>query len=306
MAARILDGNAIAAEIRNEISARIAEFTVRHGPIRLAAILVGHDRAAHIYAESQRKRCLQAGIQHELLELPDTIDQNRLLAEIDRLNADPDVTGIMLQLPLPAHLDAAEAQYRIDPYKDVEGVNPANIGWLFYGQPILAPCTALAVMEMIRRSGVEVRGADAVVLGQSRIAGRPISMFLTTQLATVTACHIETRDVPAIARRADILVVAIGRPLAIGREYVKPGALVIDVGIHSVRAQDEHGRPTRRTVGDVRFDEVVEVAGAITPVPGGVGPVTVMILLRNTVEAAIKQRARRHGPGSHSSGGTIW
>lgn len=293
MSATILDGNAIAADIRNEVSARIADHTVRHGPIRLAAVLVGSDRPARLYAESQRKRCLQAGVQHELIELPEDVSQAKLLALIDRLNADASVTGVMLQLPLPPHLDAARAQYRIDPYKDVEGVNPANIGWLFYGEPIIAPCTALAVMEMIRRSGVEVRGTDAVVIGQSRIAGRPISMFLTTQLATVTSCHIDTRDVPAIARRADILVVAIGKPLAIGRECVKPGALVIDVGINSIKVADARGGEQRRTVGDVRFDEVVEVAGTVTPVPGGVGPVTVMMLLRNTAEAARKQLDRK-------------
>lgn len=293
MAATILDGNAIAAEIRNDVSARIAGHTVRHGPIRLAAILVGSDRSARLYAESQRRRCLQAGVQHELLELPADVTQERLISEIDRLNAEEGVTGIMLQLPLPPHLDAAAAQYRIDPYKDVEGVNPANIGWLFYGEPILAPCTALAVMEVIRRSGFEVRGADAVVIGQSRIVGRPISMFLTTQLATVTACHVETRDVPAAARRADILVVAIGRPEAVGADYVKPGALVIDVGINSIEGVDASGAVTRRTVGDVRFSEVSEIAGALTPVPGGIGPVTVMMLLRNTVEAAGKQLTRK-------------
>ncbi len=293
MPAQILDGKAAAADLRNEVSRRIAEYTTRHGPIRLAAILVGQNRAARIYADSQRHRCLQAGVQHELIELPDQVTQAELLAEIDRLNADPGVTGIMLQLPLPEPLDAAVAQYRIDPYKDVEGVNPANIGWLFYGEPILAPCTALSVMELVKRSGAEVRGAEAVVIGQSRIVGRPISMFLTTQMATVTGCHIDTRDVQTHARRADILVVAIGQPRAIGPEFVKPGAVVIDVGINSVRERDESGQEIRRTVGDVDFERVVDVAGAISPVPGGVGPVTVIMLLRNTVEAAFKQLNRR-------------
>jgi len=293
MPARILDGNQIAAEIRNEVSARIAAHTVRHGPIRLCAILIGDDRAARVYADSQRKRCLQAGVQHELVELPASATQAELLAVIDRLNADPGVTGIMLQLPLPAGLDPAVAQYRIDPYKDVEGVSPANIGWLFYDAPILAPCTALAVMEMIRRSGVEVRGAQAVVVGQSRIVGRPISMFLTTQMATVTACHVATRDLAAHTRQADILVVAVGRPGVVGPQHVKPGAVVIDVGINTLRERDAGGNEIRRTVGDVDFEAVREVAGAITPVPGGVGPVTVAMLLRNVVEAARKQLDRR-------------
>ena len=293
MTANILDGKAIAAEIRNEVETRIAAHTVRHGPIGLVALLVGSDRAARIYADSQRKRCLQAGVQHELIELPESTTQAQLLAGIDRLNADASVTGIMLQLPLPEHLDAAVAQYRIDPYKDVEGVNPANIGWLFYDAPIIAPCTALAVMEFIRRSGVEIRGAEAVVVGQSRIVGRPISMFLTTQMATVTGCHIVTRDVQAHTRNADILVVAVGKPRIIGAEHVKPGAAVIDVGINTVTLRDAAGKETRKTVGDVDFDAVLPIASAITPVPGGVGPVTVAMLLRNVVEAARKQLERK-------------
>jgi methylenetetrahydrofolate dehydrogenase (NADP+)/methenyltetrahydrofolate cyclohydrolase len=292
MPTAVLDGKQIAAEIRNEVEARIAAHTMRHGPIRLCAILVGTDSAARLYADSQRKRCLRAGVKHDLVELPESTTQAQLSAAIDRMNADPGVTGIMLQLPLPEHLDAAAAQYRIDPYKDVEGVNPANIGWLFYDAPILAPCTALAVMEMIRRSGVEVRGAEAVVIGQSRIVGRPISMFLTTQMATVTACHIATRDVQAHARRADILVVAVGKPHIVGAEHVKPGAVVIDVGINRLTERDADGREIRRTVGDVDFDAVAPLASAITPVPGGIGPVTVAMLLRNVVEAAQKQLDR--------------
>lgn len=293
MSARVLDGNAYAAEIRNQVSRAVAEFTVQHGPIRLCAVLVGDDPAARLYAASQRKHCLRAGVQHELRELPASTAQAGLIAEIQALNASPQITGIMLHLPLPPGLDAAAVQYHIDPYKDVEGVNPANIGLLFYGEPIIAPPTALAVMEMIRRSGVEVRGANAVVVGQSAIVGRPISMFLTTQMATVTACHVATQDLRRHTRNADILVVAVGKPRFLTADYVKPGALVIDVGINSVIQPDEHGQPLRRTVGDVDFDSVAAVAGAITPVPGGVGPLTVMMLLRNTVEAARKQLAPR-------------
>ena len=293
MPATILDGRAIAAEIRHEVEARIAAHTVRHGPIRLCALLIGHDRGARIYADSQRKRCLQAGVQHELIELPHATTQVHLANIIDELNADPTVTGVMLQLPLPEHIDPAAAQYRIDPYKDVEGVNPANIGWLFYDDPILAPCTALATMEFIRRSGFEVRGAEAVVVGQSRIVGKPISMFLGTQMATVAGCHVATRDLSLHTRRADILVVAVGKPHIIGADHVKPGALVIDVGINSIQTTDANGRPVRKTVGDVDFDTVRNVAAAITPVPGGVGPVTVAMLLRNVVDAAQKQLHRQ-------------
>lgn len=292
MAAHIIDGNAIAADLRNEVSARIARHTIEHGPIRLSAVLVGGDPAARLYADSQRRRCLQAGVQHDLVELPADIAQAALLAEIDRLCADASVTGVMLQLPLPPHIDAAAAQYRIDPYKDVEGVNPANIGLLFYDHVILAPCTALAVNEVIRRSGVEVRGAEAVVVGQSRIVGRPVAAFLTTQMATVTACHVATRDLAAHTRRADILVVAVGRPRLIGAEHVKAGALVIDVGINRVEERGADGQVISRSVGDVDFDAVRQVAGALTPVPGGVGPITVAMLLRNTVEAAEKQLRR--------------
>jgi len=292
MSARILDGKAIAAELRNQVSAQVAEFTVRCGPIRLYAVLVGSDPAARLYAASQRRQCLRAGVQHELVELPDSTTQAALLDTIDKLNADPNVTGIMLQLPLPASIDTAAAQYRIDPYKDVEGVNPANIGFLFYDSPIIAPCTALAVVELIERSGVAIRGAHAVVVGQSRIVGRPVSMFLTTRMATVTGCHIATRDLRAHTRSADILVVAVGKPRLIDANAIKPGAVVIDVGINRIRETRADGAESSRTVGDVDFDSVANVAGAITPVPGGVGPVTVAMLLRNTVEAARKQQNR--------------
>ncbi len=293
MPATILDGAAYAAEIRADVTREVAQFNARHGPIKLCAVLMGTDQAGRIYAESQRKLAVKVGVQYELVELPESTTQAELLAQLDELNADPRVTGIILQLPLPPHIEPALAQYRIDPYKDVEGVNPANIGLLFYGEPLIAPCTALAVTELIGRSGVVQRGAHAVVVGQSRIVGRPVTMFLLTHEATVTGCHIATRDLAAHTRQADILVVAIGKPRAIGVEHVKPGAVVIDVGIHRVIEIDESGSEVRRTVGDVDFGPVSEVAGAITPVPGGVGPMTVAMLLRNTVEAARKQLRRR-------------
>ncbi len=292
MAARIIDGKQVAADLRNEVSSRLLRYTVKHGPIKLVAVLIGNDPASKIYAQSQRRRCLQAGVQHDLVELSSSITQPELLAEIDRLNADPSVTGIMIQLPLPREIDEAAIQYRIDPYKDVEGVNPANIGLLFYDHGIIAPCTALAVQELIHRSGVTVRGAEAVVVGQSGIVGRPISMFLGAQMATVTSCHVATRDLAAHTRAADILVVAVGKPHLIPGDWIKPGAVVIDVGINSVQQPGPDGKPVRRTVGDVHFESAREIAGAITPVPGGVGPVTVAMLLRNTVEAAYKQLNR--------------
>jgi len=292
MPARILDGAAYAAEIRADVTRQVAQFNACHGPIKLCAVLVGTDAAGRIYAESQRKLAVKVGVQYELVELPETTTQAALLAVLDRLNADPQVTGIILQLPLPPHIEPALAQYRIDPYKDVEGVNPANIGLLFYDEPLIAPCTALAVTELIRRSGVVERGAHAVVVGQSRIVGRPVTMFLLTHEATVTGCQLATRDLAAHTRRADILVVAIGQPRAIGAACVKPGAVVIDVGIHRITERDPNGQEVRHMVGDVDFGPVSEVAGAITPVPGGVGPLTVAMLLRNTVEAARKQLRR--------------
>lgn len=294
MPAAILDGAAYAAQIRSDVAAQVSAFNAQHATaIKLCAVLVGSDAAGRLYAQSQRGRCLDVNIEYELVELPEATTQTEVHTHIDRLNADPAITGIILQLPLPPHIDAALAQYRLDPYKDVEGVNPANIGLLFYGEPIIAPCTALAVNESIRRSGVVQRGANAVVVGQSPVVGRPITMFLLEHLATVTACHAATQDLRAHTRAADILVVAIGKPRAIGVDHVKPGAIVIDVGINRVAERDSQGREKRRTVGDVDFEAVSQIAGAITPVPGGVGPLTVAMLLRNTVEAARKQLQRR-------------
>lgn len=293
MPAAILDGALYAAEIRAEVAAGVAAFEAEHRDIKLCAILVGDDQPSRLYSESQRKQCAGVGVDYELIELPAATSQAELDATIQRLNADPSCTGIILQLPLPPGLDASVAQYHIDPYKDVEGVNPANIGLLFYGEPIIAPCTALAVTEIIRRSGVTVRGSRAVVVGQSRIVGKPTTMFLLQNMATVTGCHIETRELAEHTRAADILVVAIGKPRTIGAAHVKPGAVVVDVGINRIEERSADGTLQRRTVGDVDFEAVREIAAAITPVPGGVGPVTVAMLLRNTVEAARKQLARR-------------
>lgn len=292
MSARILDGKALAAEIRNDVSSQIAKHTVEYGEITLCSVLVGDDPAGMLYAESQKKRCLQAGVKHELRQLAADTTQSQLLNLLHALNHNVRITGIMLHLPVPEQIDAAAAQYHIDPFKDVEGVNPANIGLLFYERPIIAPCTALAVDALIERSGIEIRGAHAVVVGQSRIVGKPVSMFLGMRMATVTSCHIATRDLRAHTLQADILVVAVGKPRLLNGDFVKPGAVVIDVGINAVMEPDEHGVARRRTVGDVDFASASTVAGAITPVPGGVGPVTVAMLLRNTVEAARKQLHR--------------
>jgi methylenetetrahydrofolate dehydrogenase (NADP+)/methenyltetrahydrofolate cyclohydrolase len=233
------------------------------------------------------------GIDYQLVELPADSNESQIGEAIQHLNSDAGVTGIMLHLPLPESIATPAMQYRIDPYKDVEGVNPANIGLVFYGQPIIAPCTALAVVELVNETQMELRGARAVVVGQGAIVGRPVSLFLIQREATVTACHIATRDLIEHTRQADLLVVAVGRPGLIRGEHVKPGAVVIDVGINRVKTTDASGQAVSKTVGDVDFDSVSQVAGAISPVPGGVGPVTVTMLLRNTVEAARKQLSRK-------------
>ncbi len=293
MAAKIIDGQAVAERIRQEVRRQVAELASAGRRLRLAAVLVGESPASLLYSRSQARQCAAMGIDYQLVPLPATSDQRALGDTIDCLNADESVTGIMLHMPLPAGIDAPEMQYRIDPYKDVEGVNPANIGLVFYGQPIIAPCTALAVVELVNETKMDLRGARAVVVGQGAIVGRPVSIFLIQREATVTACHVATRELREHTQRADLLVVAAGKPGLITGEDVKPGAVVIDVGINRVRVDDGQGNLVSKTVGDVDAESVSRVAAAMTPVPGGVGPVTVTMLLRNTVEAARKQMARR-------------
>lgn len=293
MAAEIIDGKALAERMRAEIRHQVKTLAAEGRQPKLAAIIVGEPAAGMVYARSQARQCSDMGIEYELVQVPEACGAGCLCEQIDRLNRDDSVTGIMLHLPLPPEIDAPSMQYRIDPYKDVEGVNPANIGMVFYGQPIIAPCTALAVVELIKETGMQLRGANAVVVGQGAIVGLPITVFLVQQFATVTGCHVATRDLAAHTRQADLLVVAVGKAGLIGAEHVKPGAVVIDVGINQTQTTDANGKTISKTVGDVDFDAVREVASAITPVPGGVGPVTVAMLLRNTVEAARKQLARR-------------
>ncbi len=287
MAARVIDGKKIASELKRNTAAQTEQLMAQGHRVRLDAVMVGDPSVGALYARSQERYCASVQIDYKLHALgPDATDAD-IRKIIDRLNRDRDVTGILLNLPLPAHIDTAAMQYAIDPYKDVEGVNPSNIGLLFYGAPIIAPCTALAVMEILRYAECDPRGLDAVVVGQGAIAGRPTTLFLQHELATVTACHAETRDLVAHTRSADLLIVAVGKPHLIGAEHVKKGAVVIDVGIN--RVPDESSESGSKTVGDVRYDEVAEIASAITPVPGGVGPVTVAMLLRSAVDAARTQ-----------------
>lgn len=293
MAASIIDGKQVADRIRDEVRTQVEAFADQGRRLKLTALIIGEPPATLVYARSQARQCEAVGIDYQLISLPVECTADCLARHVDELNRDPSVTGIMLNLPLPSWIDTAAMQYRIDPYKDVEGVNPANIGLVFYGQPIIAPCTALAVVELLKETKIALRGIHAVVVGQGAIVGRPIGVFLVQGDATVTACNEFTPDLGRHTRSADLLVVAAGRPGLITADDVKPGALVIDVGINRVKTTDAAGCETVKTVGDVDFDAVSQVAAAITPVPGGVGPVTVTMLLRNTVEAARKQLARR-------------
>jgi methylenetetrahydrofolate dehydrogenase (NADP+) / methenyltetrahydrofolate cyclohydrolase len=282
MSAQIIDGSALAERIKKEVAAKVAHFASHGKAVHLTAILVGSTAAGELYAQRQGEACKAVGVNYQLLKLPQEITQRELKLEIRRLNADPSVTGIMMHLPLPPHLDRARLQYEIDVVKDVEGVNPANIGYVVYGHTLIAPCTALSVIELLKSTGVTLSGAEAVVVGASEIAGKPIALLLAEQMATVTLCHVATRDLLAHTRRAEILVVAVGRPGLIGADHVRDGAVVIDVGINRVTLPDG----TKKTVGDVDFDAVRAKAAHITPVPGGVGPMTVAMLLQNTLRSA--------------------
>jgi methylenetetrahydrofolate dehydrogenase (NADP+)/methenyltetrahydrofolate cyclohydrolase len=282
MACRIIDGTAVSQQIKAQVLIRARKFAEQGKHVHLTAILVGGTAAGELYAQRQAEACHAVGIQYTLLKFPAELTQRALKQEIRRLNKDPSVTGIMMHLPLPKQIDAPRVQYEIDVVKDVEGVNPANIGYVVYGHTLIAPCTAAAVLELIKSTGTNLRGAEAVVVGASEIAGKPIALLLTEQMATVTLCHVATKNLIEHTKRAEILVVAVGKPGLITAQHVRDGAIVIDVGINRVAQADG----TKKTVGDVDFDAVKEKAAHLTPVPGGVGPMTVAMLLRNTLRSA--------------------
>jgi methylenetetrahydrofolate dehydrogenase (NADP+) / methenyltetrahydrofolate cyclohydrolase len=283
VAALILDGKALAGRIRQWLASEVAEFRQKAGVVPgLTVVLVGSDPASQVYVRNKRNACEAAGMKGELLRLPADTSQAELLATIDRLNADESVHGILVQLPLPRGIDEHTVVERVDPLKDVDGFHPVNAGLLAQGVPRFVPCTPLGIRELLLDAGIETRGAQAVVLGRSQIVGKPMAMLLLQKGeggdATVTVCHTGTNDPAGIARRADILIVAMGRPEQVTADWVKPGAVVIDVGIHK--------RDDGSLCGDVEFSSVSQVASRITPVPGGVGPLTVAMLLRNTLQAA--------------------
>ena len=274
----LLDGKAIAQELRAETAAAVAELVAAGRPAPgLATILVGDDPASHVYVGAKHRACEEAGIRSLDHRLPADAEPAQLAALIETLNADDTVNGILLQLPLPSAFDAAALIELIDPRKDVDGLTATNTGLLWQGQPGLAPCTPLGVVELLDRAGVELVGREAVIVGRSDLVGKPLAAMLLARHATVTICHSRTRDLEGVCRRADVLVAACGVPQALGRAHVKPGAVVIDVGI--TRTDDG-------LVGDVNFDAARQVAAAITPVPGGVGPMTIACLLANTLRAS--------------------
>jgi methylenetetrahydrofolate dehydrogenase (NADP+)/methenyltetrahydrofolate cyclohydrolase len=277
MSARIIDGKKIAAAVREEVRLRVLQLKETTGKVPgLATVLVGDDSGSASYVRSKTKACQEAGIFSRQLTPPGNIPQDDLLGIIRELNGDPAIHGVLVQLPLPADLDERTVLEAVDPAKDVDGFTFANIGRLVENQPRFVPCTPAGIMELLDREGVEVKGKHAVVVGRSEIVGKPVAFLLLHRHATVTICHSRTADLGSETRRADILVAAVGRPRLITGVMVKPGAVVIDVGINRIEG---------KLVGDVDFDSAVPVAAAITPVPGGVGPMTVAMLLRNTLRA---------------------
>jgi methylenetetrahydrofolate dehydrogenase (NADP+)/methenyltetrahydrofolate cyclohydrolase len=278
MTARLIDGNALARSIRDDVARRVAALAARGITPGLAVVLVGEDPASAVYVRNKVKDCAEVGIASTLDRLPADTTEAALLARIAALNADPAVHGILVQLPLPKHIDEHRVIESIAPAKDADGFHVSNVGQLVVGQPLFRPCTPYGVMKMLEHAGTRLDGAEAVVIGRSNIVGKPQALMLLAAGATVTVCHSRTKDLAAHTRRADVLVAAVGRPNLVTADMVKPGATVIDVGMN--RGADG------KLCGDVDFAGVSQVAGAITPVPGGVGPMTRAMLLVNTIEAA--------------------
>ena len=276
--ARVLDGNAIAAAIKAEVRDEVERLALQGIRPGLAAVLVGHVPASEIYVRSKVKTCEALGLFSELITPPETVTTDEMLALIGQLNAREDIDGILVQLPLPAHVNAKLLLEAVSPDKDVDGFHPVNVGRLQTGQPALAPCTAAGIIEILKRSHLQIAGQNAVVVGRSNIGGKPTALVLMRQDATVTICHSHTQDLATITRSADILVVSIGRPASITAEMVKPGAIVLDAGINPVNG---------KIVGDIDFASVKEVASFLTPVPGGLGPLTHLMLIRHTLAGPI-------------------
>lgn len=284
MAATILQGKEVAQSIRFELANEVADLKEQGIVPGLTVVLVGDDPASHSYVRGKSKGCEEVGIRSELILKDASTTEEELLMIIQELNENPNVNGILVQLPLPAHISEAAVIEAIHPEKDVDGFHPISVGNMVLGNETMLPCTPHGIIELIKRTGTSIAGKHAVVIGRSNIVGKPVSLLLQQENATVTMCHSRTQNLEEYTRKADILVVATGRAHMIGKEHVKPGAVVIDVGVNRI----ESGK----LVGDVKFDEVQEVASFLTPVPGGVGPMTITMLLKNTVMAARKQAKR--------------
>jgi len=287
MTATLIDGKATAAQIHEEIRVEVERLKSEHGVVPgLATVLVGENPASQFYVRSKQKRCAEVGIRSFGHKLPETATQEEVEGLVAELNANPEVHGILVQLPLPRHLDEERVLAAIGIEKDVDGFHPVNIGRLAMKgrEPMFVPCTPAGCIELLDRYRVEIEGKNAVVLGRSNIVGLPVAMLLLHRNATITICHSRTKDLAGVCREADILIAAVGRPRMVKRDWVKPGAAVIDVGIN--RVDDPTAKKGYRIVGDVDFEEVKEVAGYLTPVPGGVGPMTIAMLLKNTLTSA--------------------
>lgn len=282
--AAVIDGTAIAAKLYDDLRTAVASLTGRGLTPGLAVILVGNDPASSIYVRNKMRRSVEVGFRSFHHELPDTTSEADLLSLIFRLNAADDVHGILVQLPLPSHINARRITAAIDPTKDVDGFHPVNVGKLSLGESAMVPCTPLGCMLLIKSVRTELAGLDAVIVGRSNIVGKPLAQLLLRENCTVTIAHSKTEALPSVCRRADILIAAVGRPNLVRSDWIKPGATVIDVGINRVGDK-------AKLVGDVDFDGARSIAGALSPVPGGVGPMTIACLLRNTIDAA----CRRHG-----------
>ena len=274
---QIIDGKQISAQIKDEVKEKVAALKAQGTMVCLAVIQVGADPASSVYVGNKKKACAYVGIESLSYELPEETSQEELLSLIDELNGKPEVNGILVQLPLPGHIDEDAVIRAIDPKKDVDGFHPQSVGALCIGQPGVVSCTPAGIIELLKRSGIEIAGKECVVIGRSNIVGKPMAILLLRENGTVTVTHSRTRDLKEVTRRADILVVAVGKPKMITKEYVKDGAVVIDVGIHR---NENH-----KLCGDVDYEDVLPVCSAITPVPGGVGPMTIAMLMYNCVRA---------------------
>ncbi len=297
MAAKLLDGEALAATLKEKLKAKVEELKSKGKTVVLNAVQVGENAASRVYIKNQKGSCEEIGLTYELKELPAETTQEELDKFIDGLNNDPNVTGIILQMPVPKQIDARTVQRRISPAKDVEGMHPMNMGNLVFGDMKVGPCTPLGAMELLKANGIDLKGKETVVVGHSEIVGKPLALMLLSSMnesATPTVCHIATQDLASHTKRADLLFVACGVPGLVKGDMIKDGAIVVDIGINRVPDLDKDGnavlnkkgKPKKKTVGDVVFEEAVEKASMITPVPGGVGPLTVMMLLQNTVSLA--------------------